>query len=395
MEAWPSRVRKNATSVRRASVQSFGFGGTNAHVILETARTSPLIKGNIAITHAAHVEVQEKAQKPQLFIFTAKATKSLSTGIKELKDWVYLNRDNISLQDLAHTLSNRRSLMAWRSTCVAYSVHDLLSSMGNLRATRAPLSTPPPVVFLFTGQGAQWFAMGRELLQMDGAFRDSIIKSEDVLNSLGLTWRLLDELQKDGTVSRISESEVAQIASTAIQVALIDLLQVLQVVPEAVVGHSSGEIAAAYAVGALSRKDAMIISLCRSQIDRWCREMLSMSGAMMAVGLGEAEVLPYVKQSNQEQVVCNSTLLCVERPTKTNGHYLLQRSKTSIACINSPVSTTITGDREAVEGLQKVFEANSIFSRLLKVDTAYHSHHMEVVALRYEQALGNSKFHVP
>jgi acyl transferase domain-containing protein len=240
---------------------------------------------------------------PQLFIFTAKTKDSLRANIKGLKDWVDPRRDDINLRDLAYTLGSRRSLMTWRSTCVAYDVHDLASSMENLAASRASMLRPPPVVFVFTGQGAQWFAMGRELLQMEGAFRDSIMKSEEVLKSLGLTWSLVEELQKDRIASRIDESEVAQPASTAIQLALVDLLRTLQILPQAVIGHSSGEIAAAYAAGTLTHEEVMTISLRRSQISRWCRESLPTPGAMMAVGLGEAEVLPYLKQTNHEQEV--------------------------------------------------------------------------------------------
>jgi acyl transferase domain-containing protein len=168
-----------------------------------------------------------------------------------------------------------------------------------LPATQYSLSRRPPVVFLFTGQGAQWFAMGRELLQ-EGAFRDSIVKSETFLRSLGLTWCLLDELQKDKNSSRIDESEFAQPATAAIQVALVDFLASLPIRPNAVVGHSSGEIAAAYAAGALTHEQVMTISLRRSQISRWCRETLPRRGAMMAVGLGEAEVLPYLKRIRKD-----------------------------------------------------------------------------------------------
>ncbi|SPO04420.1 related to lovastatin nonaketide synthase [Cephalotrichum gorgonifer] len=363
-EAWPLRACADGTLVRRVSVQNFGFGGTNAHVILESASTPASTNG---INGVEHAEAQVQTKDPRLFAFTAKSKDSLHAGIKETREWVDSHGDDVNLEDLAYTLGSRRSLMIWRSACVAHSAQDLHSSLEKLVGNRASVSRPPPVVFVFNGQGAQWFAMGRELLQIEGPFRASIHKSDEVLKSLGLAWSLLEELQKDKETSRIDESEVAQPASTAIQVALVDLLRAIQMVPQAVVGHSSGEIAAAYAAGGLTHEEVMAISLHRSQISRWCRESLPTSGAMMAVGLGESEVQPYLKRANREQ----------------------ERGLASVACVNSPNSTTITGDREAVEHLHELLDGVSVFNRLLKVDTAYHSHHMKEVAPRYEDALGN------
>lgn len=140
--------------------------------------------------------------------------------------------------------------------------------------------------------------MGRELLQATNpsVFRNSIFKSDEILKSLGLTWSLVEELQRDKASSQIDKSEFAQPASTAIQVALVDFLKHLGILPEAVVGHSSGEIAAAYAAGALTQQEALTVSFCRSQIASWCHEMIPTRGAMLAAGLGEASILPYIQQ---------------------------------------------------------------------------------------------------
>lgn len=235
-------------------------------------------------------------ESPRLFVFSAKSKDCLRSNLSELQKWVSSRQDTLHLGDLAHTLAARRSLMAWRASYVASSAEDLASSLERLSLTRS--SRHPPVVFLFTGQGAQWFAMGRELLQAasPSVFRDSIFKSDSILKSLGLTWSLVEELQKDKASSQIDKSEFAQPASTAIQVALVDLLKHLGILPEAVVGHSSGEIAAAYAAGALSQEEALTVSFCRSQIASWCHEMIPTQGAMLAAGLGEAAILPYIQQ---------------------------------------------------------------------------------------------------
>ncbi|KAF4951266.1 hypothetical protein FSARC_12965 [Fusarium sarcochroum] len=386
LEPWEPTLRKDGSFLRRASVQNFGFGGTNGHVILESASGSHFLNGRGVNGHQAnghdmngtqsdsiqnngtpHNE-ETKSSSPQLFVFTAKAKSSLSSGVKELQQWITDRKENVDLQALAWTLGCRRSLMAWRSTCVASRTEDLLTSMTNLGSVRASLSRPQPIVFLFTGQGAQWHAMGRELLETNSAFRDSIVRSDQILQSLGMTWSLVEELLKDKSASKMDQSEVAQPASTAVQVALVDLLRKQRIVPQAVLGHSSGEIAAAYAAGAITQEDVMQITLRRSQISQWVKDSVPSPGAMMAVGLGEPEVLPYLERANKE---------------------LRDVALASIACINSPLSTTITGDRKAVELVQKLLEKDGVFNRLLRVDTAYHSHHMSIIAPRYGEELGN------
>ncbi|KFH44962.1 Nonribosomal peptide synthetase-like protein [Hapsidospora chrysogenum ATCC 11550] len=392
-EPWEPTLRKDGSL-------NFGFGGTNGHVILESASGARFLNGQRLNDHGAnghganghqsnghpvdHRDLNgsslngtqtngasqgEEAQSvsPQLFVFSAKAKSSLSAGVRELQKWITDEKD-VDLQSLAYTLGCRRSLMAWRSTCVASTTEDLLTSMTKAPPVRVSLSKPQPIVFLFTGQGAQWYAMGRELLETDSAFRDSIVRSDQILQSLGMTWSLVEELLKDKSSSRMDQSEVAQPASTAVQVALVDMLRKLRIVPQAVLGHSSGEIAAAYAAGALTQAEVMRISLRRSQISQWVRDSVPSPGGMMAVGLGEPEVLPYLERTNGE---------------------LRDVALASIACVNSPQSTTLTGDRQAVEHVQKLLEKDSVFNRLLRVDTAYHSHHMSIVAPRYEKELGN------
>lgn len=332
LEPWELTLRKNGSLVRRASVQNFGFGGTNGHVILESASGAHFLNGQRMNGHGANGhganghqsnghqvdhhdldgssvnDIQtngasqgEEAQSvlPQLFLFSAKAKSSLSAGVRELQQWITDEKD-VDLQSLAYTLGCRRSLMAWRSTCVASRTEDLLTSMTNAPSVRASLSKPQPIVFLFTGQGAQWHAMGRELLETDSAFRDSIVRSDEILQSLGMTWSLIEELLKDKSSSKMDQSEVAQPASAAVQVALVDMLRKLGIMPQAVLGHSSGEIASAYAAGAITQADVMQICLRRSQISQWTRDSVPSPGAMMAVGLGEPEVLPYLERTNEE-----------------------------------------------------------------------------------------------
>lgn len=120
-------------------------------------------------------------------------------------------------------------------------------------------TTLAPLTFVFSGQGAQWHAMGRELIKSSRYFREPIVDMDGTIRREGDSWSLIDELLKSESQSRISEAEISQPATTAIQIALADLLRSFSIRPSRVIGHSSGEVAAAYAAGALSRQNAIIV----------------------------------------------------------------------------------------------------------------------------------------
>lgn len=355
-------------------MNSFGFGGTNAHVILESAPETagfPIkngVKNGFPKLHCQDLERVERVKvervsKPQLCIISSKSKASLVRTIANLKTWIVNHGHKPGqLQNLAQTLNTRRSFLNWRSSIVgSVNLDDTLSALG--RARMSKVSIAPHVVFLFTGQGAQYACMGRELLSVSTAFLNSLQKSQCVLQDLGASWNLLDELQAPESLSRINLSELSQPATTAIQIALIDLLADLNVRPTAVIGHSSGEVAGAYSCGALTREDALKISYYKGFVAGWCKEVIREKGAMLAIGLSEAEVAHYLK--------------------------LIQADRASVACVNSPSSVTVSGDEAAILSLKTILDANSIFTRLLKVDIAYHSQHMCAVSRRFEQSISN------
>ena len=138
--------------------------------------------------------------------------------------------------------------------------------------------------------------------------------------------------------------------------ALVQLLRSWGIHPRAVVGHSSGEIAAAYCVGALSSESAWRLAYQRGQLSRLLR-----AGAMMSVGLGEDDTESYLDRITQGQAV--------------------------VACINSPSSVTVSGDVCALDQLDKILKTEGVFARRLKVDVAYHSHHMKADAMKYLEAI--------
>ena len=210
-------------------------------------------------------------------------------------------------------------------------------------------------LFLFTGQGAQWHAMGRELIGPRSRFRESLTASRDILKRLGAAWDLMEELLRDQSDSQLHRGEISQPATTAIQIALVDLLDSVGVRPDAVLGHSSGEIAAAYAAKALDQEAALQVAWHRGFVSVNSRRSSKRRGSMISVGLGEDETLEYI--SGQKN-------LCV-------------------ACSNSLKSTTVSGDEDEILELKSTLDSFSVFNRVLNVDTAYHSPYIQPAAHEY------------
>ena len=316
------------------------------------------------------VTTLEKAPIPQLVVLTAKSERSLLKRTEDLAKWVSaMSGRGDDLYPLAYTLATRRSHMPWRCSVIASNSHDLESSLiqRNFQMNRA--STDIRLTYLFTGQGAQWFAMGRELISTQPRFRKSLIKSDQILQGLGATWGLIEELSLDKSRSAIDDSKIAQPATTAIQIALVDLLGSLGIQPTAVLGHSSGEIAAGYAAGVLSHLAALSVSYHRGFISNLCKKKLDKKGAMLAVALGEDEASKYIAQ--------------------------LQSGVVTVACVNSPASTTISGDEAAIDELKTILDGQAVFARKLKVDIAYHSHHVKKVAAQYRSSLKGLEHNAP
>lgn len=162
--------------------------------------------------------------------------------------------------------------------------------------------------------------------------------------------------------SRIAQPFLSQPATTAVQIALVDLLSTWNIKPIAVVGHSSGEIAAAYAAGALSLADCMLIAYHRGSLAESLKEIRpDRPGAMLAIGASPAKVRPMLRRLGSADAV--------------------------IACVNAPSLVTASGDERAITRLQVVAEHESLFNRRLKVDVAYHSPHMEEIATQYLESI--------
>ncbi|KAK4199547.1 putative dual specificity polyketide synthase [Triangularia verruculosa] len=342
---------------RRVSVNSFGFGGSNAHAIIEQY---------IPATAAPEEDGDSALFTP--FVFSASSESSLVAQLEAYSEHLK-TRSDTKAKDLAWTLQCRRSHLPIKAAFSAASVDQLVTKLDDkladlkraagttvgVRSTSKSTSAPK-VLGVFTGQGAQWAAMGAELIKSSEFVRKRLGDLEDALTTLPTadrpSWRLVDEMLADSTTSRIGEAELSQPLCTAIQIVLVDMLKEAGISFSAVVGHSSGEIGAAYAAGYLSDVDAMRVAYYRGQYARLAgNEATGQKGAMLAVGTSLEDA----------QELCNLRAF---------------RGRLAIAAHNSSASVTLSGDADAVIQAKKVFDEEKKFARLLKVDTAYHSHHM-------------------
>ncbi|GAQ45906.1 polyketide synthase [Aspergillus niger] len=327
---WPERRKE------RISVNSFGIGGTNAHVVLDSA-----------LSYGVSPAPRQPPVFPQLLVYSANTTESLKKMITTYEVWAQKNPDKIS--DLAFTLANRREHLSHRAFAVA-------AQNGSVTPS-APLKAKklPNIVMVFTGQGAQWPQMGRCLLLNPSypVFRKTIRLLDAHLRTLehAPDWSIEDELQKPANLSRLGSAELSQPLCTAIQVALVDTFTSIGVHPNAVVGHSSGEITAAYAAGSITAYEAITIAFYRGQVTK----LLSKSGAMAAIGMSSQDAQKYLEPG------------------------------VIVACENSAMSITLAGDVEVVKRVISRIKDDqpAMLARLLQVDKAYHSHHMSEIGHDY------------
>lgn len=346
---------------RRASVNSFGFGGTNAHAILESYDESDY---NSSLTGKGQAN---PASGLIPFVFSANTEKCLIKKVKSHLDFLETNPD-IELLDLAWNLS-RREVFSFKKSFSGSSVESLKSGMkasiqeqkespeasfGAHIVRNGALENPVKILAVFTGQGAQWARMGTELLNSSQVFSDSIKNLEKALAELhdAPPWSLRQELERPDELSRLGEAVISQPLCTAIQVALVDVLRTVGVRFHTVIGHSSGEIAGAYAAGIISSTDAIRIAYYRGLHTALAAGQTDQKGCMIAAGLSFHE-----------------------------GHEICSRpqfeGRVAVAASNAPTSVTLSGDEDAIHELKDLLDADRTFARLLKVDKAYHSHHMK------------------
>ncbi|KAF5676898.1 polyketide synthase [Fusarium heterosporum] len=369
-------VALESKPLKRISVNSFGYGGTNAHVVVDAAdhdQEKPVSQGNGILT-ANDQTVHEDAlrAKERLFVLSAASEKSCqdlaSNVAKYLESKANSADADALLNRLAYTLS-RRTVMENRVGVVAPDLNDLLDQLTKLSNEPIPRSdhqTAPHIGFVFSGQGAQYPRMGQSLMGTWPTFTASMKRAAACVQACGSSWDLIEELLKDPAESRMEDPCIAQPISTAVQISLVDTLKDLGVLPTAVVGHSSGEIAAAYSAEAISFDDAMTVSYHRGRLTSELRkENKGKAGSMIAVGASATTVKQAIDQLG---------------PAAS--------SRIAIACFNSPASVTVSGDADVISSLKQRLDEQDVWNRLLRTGgAAYHSPQMLQIAQKYHEAL--------
>ncbi|HEX2132867.1 MAG TPA: type I polyketide synthase, partial [Actinophytocola sp.] len=321
----------------RAGVSSFGASGTNAHVIVEQAprdeRPSPTASG------------------PVVWAVSARTEEALADQVRRLRDWVRAHPD-VAPADVAASLLGR-AMFEHRAVAVGETTDELLSELDTSR----PATRPGRVVFVFPGQGAQWAGMAAELMDAAPVFARRMGECADAL-APHIDWSLLDVVRDVDGAPPLERVDVVQPVLFAVMVSLAAVWESAGVRPDAVVGHSQGEIAAACVAGALSLTDAARIVAVRSRLLR--EHTAGVDGAMLSVIDTETSVR--------------------ERIADIPG--------VSVAAVNGPRSVVVAGGTESVHRLEKVLsEAGVMRWQVSGVNFVGHSSAVEVVEQSLLEAL--------
>ena len=363
--AWPELPEGTP---RRVSVNSFGFGGTNAHAIIESYEAAE----QDAIVSSDPVAIP--------FTFSAPNEKALTTQLNTHLAYLRDNKD-IDLNAVAWTLA-KRSTFNYRVAFSAITGDKLTekieAKLEDKKSSNTPIGIRPikdgqGILGVFTGQGAQWAAMGRELILSSSAVESIIDELEQSLAELPASerpsWSLKEEMIKQGKESRIAEGLMSQPLCTAVQVVLVDLLRKAGITFASVVGHSSGEIGAAYAAGYINARDAIRIAYFRGYYAKLAKGPNGENGSMLAAGTS-------LEDANE---LCSLESL---------------EGRIQVAASNSSSSVTLSGDEDAIEEALEILKDEQKFARQLKVDTAYHSHHMKPCSEAYTQSLRDCRIQI-
>ena len=323
---------------RRAAVSSFGVSGTNAHAVLEEAPAE----------ENGPVERETPAALP--WILTARSEDALREQAERLLDHVRRHPE-LAPVDVAHSLATTRAHFEHRAVVVGGDRDELVEALAataagspDATAVHGVSDVDGKLVMVFPGQGAQWAGMGAELLETSQVFADRIAECEQALRP-HVDWSLTAVLRQDGGAPSLEDVDVVQPATFAVMVSLAELWRAHGVLPDVVLGHSQGEIAAAVVAGALSLEDgAKVVALRGKAIAR----ELAGRGGMLSVPLPVDEV-----------------------------QRLVDGRELSIAVINGPHGVAVSGAPEALDELQAELTAAEVRAKRIAVDYAAHSAQVE------------------
>jgi acyl transferase domain-containing protein/NADPH:quinone reductase-like Zn-dependent oxidoreductase/SAM-dependent methyltransferase/acyl carrier protein len=346
---------------RVVGVNSFGFGGANAHVLLKEWPSHP---------QPEHLESVTNRAWP--LVLSARSEEALRSTALRLSTWLEersnANGNSPVLPDLVYTLGARRNHHPHRLTLVAESIGEAMYELNRFatdqqdtkaRTGFAPRREEAPRIgFVMSGQGSQWWGMGRELMQYQPVFRQTIERCDAAMRPWA-TFSLIEELGRTEERSQMHRTEIAQPAIFAMQMALAELWKFWGVQPAAIVGHSVGEVAAACVAGVLSLEQAVRVIVLRARLMENCARS---EGTMLAVGLDQ-----------------DATEALIARHDRT----------VTIAAFNGPRSLTLAGPRLSLEAMAAELESNEVFARFVQVDHPFHHPLMRPASEALEEQLAD------
>ncbi|MCX4862354.1 type I polyketide synthase, partial [Streptomyces canus] len=356
---WPAGER-----VRRAGVSSFGISGTNAHVILEEPPAAETVES------ADEVEPVVSGAGAEVWLVSARSAKALSAQAGRLREWV-VERPGLESADVAWSLAATRSVFEHRAVVLGAGRAELVAGLESVAAgvsSGAVVSgvarSDARVGLVFAGQGSQWLGMGRGLYEGSAVFARVFDQVSGLLElELGVSVRDVVLGAQDADESLVNQTLYAQAGLFAFEVALAELLAASGLAADAVVGHSVGEVAAAYVAGVLSLPDACRLVAARSRL----MQGLPSGGAMAAVNASEADVV--ASMAGVEGV--------------------------SIAAVNGPDSVVVSGDADAVAQVAEYWRGQGRRVRELRVSHAFHSPAMGPVTGELERIASELWHHRP
>ena len=334
-----------------ACINSFGFGGSNAHAVLGHFGGPESEAPVQAVAHGC--EATDTPESPTLLLLSAKVEGALRQRAVDLREALSAVDTPGHMADVAHTLACHRDFLSHRAAVVALdrdTARDALDALAQGRSHPALVTSDMPAsdrdpVFVYTGMGPQWWGMGRELHASEPVFREAV-EAADAAFLRHSGWSLLEEMLKDEASSRMARNEVAQPANFVLQHGLTELLRHWGIAPSAIVGHSVGEVGAVLAAGSLTLDDAALVAFHRSRL----QQTRAGQGRMLATGLD----LDTAKELAE-----------------------LYAGQISVAAVNSHISTVLAGDVATLTEVAAELEGQGIFNKLLFGEVAYHSHQMD------------------
>lgn len=346
-----------------AGVNSFGFGGTNAHVIL----SEPPAKSGEAVDPARRDHDREGSGK-LLFPISAATPSALNAVAERLFIYLHQPDTRVSETDLAGSLTRGRSHLEYRAIFADSSLAGLCEQLQMFVAGRSSegavagrIDPDPRAVFVFVGQGTQWPGMGRDLLQREAVFRQALERIDGLFQNAG-GFSMLSFLRDDTDPGILNRTDISQPLIFALQVGLAELWRSWGVVPAAVIGHSVGEVAAACVSGALSLEDAVTVIYHRSRL----QQNLYGKGGMLAVTLPLSDIEP-----------------------------LLPDFSVEIAAVNSATAITLAGEKADLEAIQLQLTQRQVACRYINTEYAFHSRQMEPLREQLIESLAGVRSRTP